>query len=207
MKSEMKNLRWNALLGAALYIAFGLVCIILPDQMLLTLGKILGWSVIVAGILFIIAYLVRDAKENYFRNDFLHGMIAITAGIVILRNLNIVIDLIPVLFGALVAISGCMKLQTAIDLKRMNVGNWIAELVLALVVLVFGIVLVANPFKAMTTLLKLIGVGLVIGGVTDLISTLYFTKKVDDAMQAPFREVSSEPVEDETNGEDKTSEE
>ncbi len=206
MKEEMKSLRWNALLGAALYIAVGLVCLILPDQMLMTLGKILGWSGIAAGVLYIIAYLVRDARENYFRNDFLHGMIAITGGVVILRNLDIIIGLIPVLFGALVAVSGGMKLQTAIDLKRMKMGNWVAELVLALVVLIFGIVLVANPFKAMTTLLKLIGVGLIIGGVTDLISALYFVRKVDDAVHATYREMSSEPVGEETDGEEKTEE-
>ena len=206
MKNEMKNLRWNALLTAVLYIAVGLVCLILPDQMLLTLGKILGWSAIVAGVLFVVAYLVRDVKENYFRNDFLHGMIAITAGVVVLRNLDTMISLIPVLFGALVAVSGCMKLQTAIDLKRMNATGWIPELVMALLVLTFGIVLVANPFKALTTLLKLIGVGLIIGGCTDLFSALYFTKKVDHAMQATYSEVSSEPVKD-TNEDENASEE
>ena len=80
------------------------------------------------------------------------------------------------------------------------------ELVLALVVLIFGIVLVANPFKAMTTLLKLIGVGLIVGGVTDLISALYFVRKVDDAVHATYREMSSEPVGEETDGEEKTEE-
>ena len=60
MKQEMKNLRWNALLTAALYIAIGLVCMILPDKMLFTMGRILGWSVIAAGVIFIVAYLLRD---------------------------------------------------------------------------------------------------------------------------------------------------
>ena len=47
-------------------------------------------------------------------------------------------------------------------------------LVMALVFIIFGAVLVANPFESEVLLLRLIGVSLIISGMTDIFASIFF---------------------------------
>ena len=75
-------------------------------------------------------------------------------------------------------VSGFMKLQDCIDVRRMGYGNGLVLFLLALVSIVHGIVLIVNPFHASTVLMRLVGAGLLFCGVSDLFSTLYMSRKI-----------------------------
>ena len=100
--------------------------------------------------------------------------------------------------GLLVLISGCSKLQDVIDMKRMECGNWVGMLILAIVNVIVGIVLVCNPFEAAVLLFRLIGLALIFSGVTDCAVIFYFARKMkhyfDDLERAQqhFKELEEE---------------
>lgn len=174
----LKEMKWDALLTGLLYIVLGIVALVIPETMEKALGYLIGVVLIVGGAVSMISYLLRDAHQNYYHNDFLHGLIGIAAGIVVLNRMEFIISLIPVLLGALILISGCSKLQDVIDMKRMEYGNWIAMLVFAVINVVFGILLVCNPWQWGLLLFRLLGVGLIFSGVTDCIIIIYFAGKI-----------------------------
>ena len=174
----LKELKWDALFTGVLYILLGIVALLIPETMERLLGYLIGAVLILAGAVSMISYLLRDAHQNYYHNDFLHGLIGIVLGIMILYKVNIIISLVPVVLGVLVLVSGLSKLQDVIDLKRMEYGNWIVMLVLAIINLVLGLVLIFNPMKTAAVLFRLLGVGLIFSGVTDCFTTLYFAKKI-----------------------------
>ena len=174
----IKELKWEALLTGVLYILLGVVALLIPETMERFLGYMIGVILILAGAVSMISYLLRDAHQNYYHNDFLHGLIGIVLGIVILYKVNVIISLVPVVLGVLVLISGLSKLQDVIDLKRMEYGNWIVMLVLAIINIVLGLVLIFNPMKSAAFLFRLLGVGLIFSGVTDCFITLYFAGKI-----------------------------
>ena len=180
----LKELKWDALLKGILYILLGMVALFVPEAMERTLGYLIAVVLIIAGAVSMISYMLRDAYQNYYHNDFLHGLLGIALGIMVLYKVEIIISIIPFLLGVLVVVSGCAKLQDVIDMKRMENGNWIAMLALALVNLLFGILLVCNPFKAATMLFRLIGAGLLFSGITDCVTMLYFAKKIREYIQA-----------------------
>ena len=191
----LKNLKWEALLMSVLYILMGIVVLVLPDTMAKTLGYLIGVVLIVAGAFSMICYLLRDAYQNYYHNDFLVGLVEIGLGCVVLYKVEWVISLIPFLLGLLVLISGCSKLQDAIDMKRLEYGNWIAMLIMAAVNAVLGMVLLFNPFEAAAVLMRIIGAGLIFSGITDCAATIYFAGKLQyyvqrkQDMEAEFKEV------------------
>lgn len=173
-----KEMKWDALLTGVLYVLLGIVALVLPETMEKTLGYLLAAVLILAGAVSMIGYLLRDAHQNYYHNDFLHGLIGIGLGILVLFKVDFIIKLIPFLLGALVLISGCSKLQDVIDMKRMEYGNWIVMLVFAVVNVGFGILLMCKPAEAADLWFRLIGVGLIFSGVTDCITTCYFAGKI-----------------------------
>ena len=116
----LKELKWEAILTGVLYILLGIVALVIPETMQKTLGYLIGIVLIVAGLVSIICYLLRDARENYYHNEFVFGILGIVLGAVVLYKVEIVISLIPFILGVLVLCSGCSKLQDAIDLKRLD---------------------------------------------------------------------------------------
>ena len=119
-------------------------------------------------------------------------------GILVLSKVEVIIALIPFLLGVLVLISGCSKLQDVIDMKRMNYGNWIVMLIFAVINVIFGILLMCNPFESANLLFRLIGIGLIFSGLTDCLTTCYFARKIrrylseKSALESTFEEIPAE---------------
>ncbi|MDE6639966.1 MAG: DUF308 domain-containing protein [Acetatifactor sp.] len=178
MRRILKEMKWDALSTGILYIVLGVMSLALPETMEKILGYMIGVVLIVGGAVSMISYLLRDAHQNYYHNDFLHGLIGIAAGILVLVKMDIIIGLISFLLGTLVLVSGCSKLQDVIDMKRLECGNWIVMLIIAAVNVGFGILLICNPFSWTTLLFRLLGIGLLLSGVIDCVSTFYFAGRI-----------------------------
>ncbi|MCD7836646.1 MAG: DUF308 domain-containing protein [Lachnospiraceae bacterium] len=195
----IKEIRWNVMLKGILYIILGIIALALPETMEKTIGYLLGVVLIIAGGISIISYLLRDVRENYYRDDFVFGLVEIVIGIIVLLKVEIIISLIPILFGILVIISGCTKLQDAVDMKRMNYAGWIAMLILALINIVLGLVLIFNPFAAVELMFRVIGIGLIFSGITDCAAALYFARRMrrydTEAVESSYEEVTEEEKE------------
>lgn len=174
----LKELKWDVLLSSLLYVLLGIVLIFFPDTAVRSMGHFIGVISILAGAVSMICYLLRDAHENYGRNDFLYGLVGIAVGCFIFYKVELIVSLVPFILGLLVIVSGCGKLQDVIDMKRMNYGNWAAVLIIASINVLFGVVLLANPFKAATMLFRLIGAGLAFSGITDIFITFFFASKI-----------------------------
>ena len=191
-------MKWEAILTGVLYILLGIVALVVPETMQKTLGYVIGIVLIVAGLISIICYLLRDAKENYYHNEFVFGLVGMVLGAAVLYKVEVIISLIPFILGILVLFSGCSKLQDAIDLKRLGYSSWAGMLVMAAINIILGIVLICNPFKAAIVLFRVLGVGLIISGVSDCFSTIYFARKFhkfkqeQDAVDSTFEEVDSD---------------
>ena len=172
----LKELKWEAILTGVLYILLGIVALVIPETMQKTLGYLIGIVLIVAGLVSIICYLLRDARENYYHNEFVFGILGIVLGAVVLYKVEIVISLIPFILGVLVLCSGCSKLQDAIDLKRLDYGSWLGLLIVAAINIILGVVLILS-------------------GAGDCFSTIYFARKLrrfkqeQDALDSTFEEV------------------
>ena len=191
----LKELKWEAILTGVLYILLGIVALVIPETMQKTLGYLIGIVLIVAGLVSIICYLLRDVRENYYHNEFVFGILGIVLGAVVLYKVEIVISLIPFILGVLVLCSGCSKLQDAIDLKRLGYGSWLGLLIVAAINIILGVVLIYNPFKAAILLFRVLGVVLILSGAGDCFSTIYFARKFrrfkqeQDALDSTFEEV------------------
>ena len=198
MKRLLKQVKWETLLSSSLYIVLGVVALVIPDTMVKTLGYLIGILLIVAGAVSMICYLLREASQNYYRNDFGYGLVGIAVGILFLYKVEWIISLVPVILGILVVASGCRKLQDVIDMKRLGYGNWVAVLILAAVNVVLGVALIANSLDAALLFLQLVGAGLIFSGVTDIATCFYLAKKAkgyfDDlsAVDSTFAEVLDE---------------
>lgn len=196
----LREMKWQSLIGSAIYIIMGIILLVFPESVMPALCYVVGIAGVVIGVFTVLAYLFRDVQKNYYRNDFTVGMVEILLGAFVLYKAEMVGGLITAILGILVVLSGIGKLQNCIDVRRMNYGSGLVFFILAVINIVFGIVLIVDPFGATKVLAMVIGAGLVFSGVTDTVSTLYMSRKVKNfvsavaVMDQEFREV---PPEDE----------
>lgn len=195
MRKLLEQIKWETMLTSLLYIILGVVTVAIPETMVRTLGYLVGVLFILVGAVSMICYLLREASRNYDRNDFGYGLVGIAVGVLFLYRVEWITSLIPVILGVLVLASGCVKLQHVIDMKRLDCGNWIVVLILAVLNVIFGAVLIANPFETVIRLFQLVGVGLIFSGVTDCFTVVYIAGRMKDildgvqAVDSTFTEV------------------
>ena len=76
------------------------------------------------------------------------------------------------LFGLLVLLAGFIKIQTSVDLLRLKKSGWWLTAIGALLTIVFAIIILANPFKAVKALGIFIGITLIVEAVLDAVGLI-----------------------------------
>ncbi len=178
----LKEMKWNMILSAALYMVLGLILLIFPATTARTICYLIAGIAIVTGLVNLVVYFARNITRNYYRNDFVTGLMLMVLGIFVIYKVDLVIALVPFIIGLCIIVSGLFKLQGALDVQRMG-GNAVLILGLAVVNVVIGILMVINPFDSAMLLYRLLGAGLLFSGLTDLASTLYLSSKMHSYMK------------------------
>lgn len=175
----LKQLKWNLIALSVAFIALGVVLIVYPVEVMRTACYIVAALLIIIGVISLINYLHKDITGILYRYDLVVGLSTILGGILVIIKIDQLTALIPVLLGFLVTISGILKIQNSVDMLRLGNGTWHVAFALAIVNIIFGIVLLIDPFGG-ELLVTLLGAGLIYSGLTDLFVTIAISKKLSE---------------------------
>lgn len=178
MKNLFENMRASGVITSILSILYGIILIIWAEQVANTICYAIGAAVILVGIAFIIQYIRKDIKSSYYQKELVSGIVAIIAGILVIANVELIQSIVPVILGFIILFSGIVKLQNSFDLMRLGQKNWWTVLIFAGFNIVFALFLLIKPTWFNDLLFVLIGVGMVISGISDLIITFILSKNV-----------------------------
>lgn len=173
----LKQLKWNLITLAIAFVALGVILIIYPTEVMTTACYIIAALLIIVGVISLISYLRNDIRRIVYRYDLVVGLSTIIGGALVIVKIDELVTLIPVVLGFLVTISGILKMQNSIDMLRLGNGVWHVAFALAIINIIFGIILLINPFAG-TILVTLMGVALIYSGITDLFVTIAISKKL-----------------------------
>ena len=176
--SLLKQLKWNLILLAVIFIALGIVLILWPGATMKTICYLLAAMLLALGVASLINYLRKDISGIIYRYDLVVGLCAILGGILVIVKVDKLTDLIPAVLGFLVTMSEILKMQNSVDMLRLGHGTWHVAFAMAIVNIVAGIVLLMNPFEAAQILIMCIGIALVYSGITDLYVTISISRRL-----------------------------
>ena len=165
----------SMILGAAL--------LVWPETSMQTFCYTLGAVSVIFGLVKIIMYFTRDRMESLMEPDLVVGISVLAFGAFVLLKSQFVLSVLPFFTGVFLLIGGVVKLQGALDLKRLGFGAWWLILLIALAMFDLGGVLVANPFEAARVVVILIGTGLLADGLANLFNLLMITHLFKKAKQ------------------------
>lgn len=155
------------ILSAIVYIVLGLLLVIWPDQARQIIIYAIGATALLYGGYRIIDYFARKEHLGTIQIGVALGIACIMLGLFLLFQANVVVALLAAVIGVAVIVDSVLRLQIALNLRLGGGRSWIALVVTAFVTLVFGILLLFNPFTA-------VRVATIVGGAS-LISDGAFT--------------------------------
>lgn len=208
-----KRMKVSSSLLSVLSILLGIILVAFPETTMITICYIFAGCLLLVGLYYVVAYFRKDLMEAYYQFDLVIGMVILVIGICIIWKVDAVISMIPMFMGIVIFANGIVKLQHSIDLKRANFSGWIYVLIFALLCIAISIVLLLEPKSMAAIFTRMVGIGFVFSGVTDLITMFFLTKQIKmfkmarEEAAAIDVEAKEEPEEKETEQQEAVSRE
>ena len=168
-----KKLKWNLILMSLLYLGLGIFLLLVPGTALNVVCYALGAVVLICAVVQLVRYFAVERGIFQSQLTLISGLVCLALGAFLIIRSDIVVRILPIVFGLFVIFDSLGRIQNALELRRCNYESWKGFLALALLSVVLGVVMIMNPFGTMETLVMAIGVILIVEGALNLLSALY----------------------------------
>lgn len=193
MEKLMKKFFRSSLCTSLFLIALGLLLIFQSDAVIYSISYIIGGIIIAIGVLAIIKFIQSTNNEQKAELDIVYGIVCVILGIIVIKNPEAIASIIPAILGISIIISSATKLQYAFELKASGNNLWKTTMIISIISTLCGIILLFNPFKALTSFTKIVGIFIVIYALLDMISTFTIKRNVK-LFQESLKESAVEAV-------------
>lgn len=205
MESLMKKFFKSSLFISTILIILGFLLVFKSDTTIMMISYIIGGVLVAIGILALIRY-IRAGESPLERNelDIVYGIVTVIFGIIIIKSYQAVASIIPAVLGVAIIINSAGKLNYAFQLKDDENRMWKTTMVVAIISVIFGVILLFNPFEAALSIMKIIGIVIIIYALLDLISTIAIRRNVTKIQRAVEETITDAVIVEETPKKKKT---
>ncbi len=168
---KIKNLSLITIIAG---LVIGILLLLQPGETVQLVSMLCGITVIMLGVGAWISYFSK-VKSTILA---ILGTLSIISGIILCVKYKSIISVVLFLFGIFILISGIVDFVSAIEAKRNDLKSWIVSLIMAAATIILGLLVIVNPFDSMLVITRLLGAGLIIYAVMDLISFIQIKKIV-----------------------------
>lgn len=168
MEKFLKSTKVSIALIAILSIILGIVLLLYPQMTTTAICYIFGGILITCALFHVFLYFKYKKQNSLVSINIMIEVLTGVIGIWIISNPSVVTRIIPVIFGLVLVLQGCVDGKQAFELKEKFYSYWWITLILAALNMVFAALLFMNPFRASATRSLVIGIGLIYNGVSSL---------------------------------------
>lgn len=194
MFETFKTIRGNMLMAAVCCMALGLALLIFPDTFLNVACYVIGALVIAYGVISILG-CVHDKQMRM--GTIVLSIIAAAVGIFIITQPKMISSILPIIFGLLLLLDGVFNVRHGIGLRKFGDTSGTAVLILGIITVVFGAIILINPYTTASLAFRLIGIALIYNALSDLFILFRMSranKKYEEKQK--IIDVDARPVDD-----------
>lgn len=180
MEKFLKEIRQSVVIYGCLSVVLGVVLVLYPQLSTKIICTAFGAILVLCAVFHMISYLRHKDEAPFINFNLIAAVITGVIGIWIIVKPEMVVLIIPVIFGIVLVIHGISDLRQAIELKKRFYDYWWAALIIAVLNVLIGAVLLTDPFRAAVVSIRVIGICLIYDGVSDLWIVSRVSKAVKD---------------------------
>ena len=163
-------------------IVLGVLFIIFPENSVKIICYASGAILCLLGAYKLVQYF-KDGIKDITSFGLAGGIGLVSVGLLLFFKPNFISDVLTILFGIILIISGIIKLQQAINVKNSKGKAWWTVLCVAVIALVSGLFALFFPFATRKVLFIFIGISLIVDGLLGIISNFYYTSRLPDDVE------------------------
>lgn len=160
------NLRTNKIIASIVLAIAGVILLLFPNGTLKTVSIIIGAGLLIFGII----SLVKSIKNQETSFGVAIGVVSIIFGFFFMARPSFLASIIPFIIGIVMIVNGIVNLITCTNNRSLLGSGYGISMCGAIITLVFGILITVNPFTTASLAVRLIGIGLIISGIENIIS-------------------------------------
>lgn len=128
---------------------------------------ILGGIVLVVGIIYLA--ISFWGKQSGFMKGFgiFFSIVLICVGVFMFLQPDIVLSIFPMIVGGIIVVHGILDLKNGIALAMRKYRFWWVALIISVATIGLGVLLLFNPISVIELAFRIIGVILIVDGVSD----------------------------------------
>ena len=182
MEKKINKMCNASLIISIIFVIIGLFLFIKPDTTISIISYIIGGTLLASGLFSGYRYFTAEGLGNIFNFDLVYGVLLTIAGCFLIFSPNALATLFPIILGIWIIINSVTKFQYALVLKKVKNEDWTYTTIISLLTLIWGIVLLCNPFKSVLAITQIIGVFIIVYAVLDIIDNFIIRKNIKDIL-------------------------
>ncbi len=186
IKDYIKKYEGCSIIVSILMICLSLFLMFKPLESLEVFTVIFAIIILLSGLGYLISYFTISKESRLFSIDLLLGLATIISGIMLLVYKKDVINVFPIILGIWIIISNLFKLQLSINLSLFLDNAYLGLVLITILMIVFGLLLIINPFASFMTITVTAGTLLLITEVINLIESIYVIIKLNKVKDLSF---------------------
>lgn len=174
-----KSFRTSLIFISVALLLLGLALIIWPTASQRIICYVAGALCAVAGVSRVIAQW-KLSRDLGFQLSYLMGVLLALLGLLLVLKADAMIAIFGALVGLALTADSIVKLQMSFRMRTYALPHWKAHAISAGVLLVFGIVLLFDPFAGTTAMAVIMGVLLVLDAIANIWTVVELRDRIVD---------------------------
>jgi uncharacterized membrane protein HdeD (DUF308 family) len=129
------------------------------------------------GIIHMVSYFTANKEFKSMSTELIEGTLYAVIGIFLIFKPNLLNEFLGVIVGTWQVIQFIIKFQFAFNLKSVSSPSWSLMLLSSILHLVFGIVMILNPFGSIIAITTFAGIVLLITEIGNIAESIYLLIK------------------------------
>lgn len=184
----LKKILGNYLLLSAVCIILGAALIASPESLINVISYTIGGLALAVAAIEIGRFLM---SKNNTDNDsetaggfvLVRGIILAAIGIFLILKPDFLAQVFAVAFGLYMLASGGISLYESLKIKKQDESGWQMACGLATVTVIGGIIILMNPMLPANIMITVLGILLVVTGVSNLIGSVVGKNKLENLLK------------------------
>ena len=175
MLKKFKKMYYSSIIISFLLLIFGIFLCTKTIATISFISYIIATIIIMNGLFSVVKY-IQDKKEGIIKFELAYGIINIIVGLLIILNPTAIGTLLPIIIGVWMVINSTLKIQYIINFSKYKDKNWYISLIIIILMFMFGVSLIFDPFKGLIKITQVIGIVLIIYSILNIIQILNIRK-------------------------------
>lgn len=177
----MKSKKLGLFIAPVLTIIVGIILVANSVQATVMICRVIGIILLMSGIFFSGASLL-NMNSPVRKFNLIPGLIQLFLGLYITVRPDKIIGFITIIIGVIVLVQSFNILEHGLETKFLGYKIWWVTAAFAVLMAILGIVIIINPFGAVSVAMKFTGFVLIVQGVLDAV-TRYRADRIIEKMK------------------------